>query len=294
MTKVKVGDIVVRKSYNGDLYFKVLEIRGRVCKLKGLDVRLLADAPIDDLIVKDAEEILLHRHEGIQFNAANIRKIYAECSECRLKLKEYYNLSRSGNGKQTQGSDDSFFDVPGRVLHLDGDAEYLKKCLENYRQLDIPVIGYHFPENDQPKVVQKLIKEYRPDILVLTGHDALLKGAKDYNDLNNYRNSKYFVEAVNKAREVNNDLDDLIIFAGACQSYYEELLRAGANFASAPKRALIHAFDPVYLTAKIAYTPINETIRIKDLVAQTITKEDGIGGVQTRGKYRLGYPKSVF
>ena len=34
MAKVKVGDIVVRKSYNGDLYFKVLEIKGKTCKLK--------------------------------------------------------------------------------------------------------------------------------------------------------------------------------------------------------------------------------------------------------------------
>lgn len=294
MAKVKVGDIVVRKSYNGDLYFKVLEIKGKTCKLKGLDVRLLADAPVDDLIIKSAEGIFLHRHEGIQHNKAKIDKIFVECAECKLRYKEYYDITRSGGGKLTKGSDDSFFDVPGRVLHLDGDEEYLKKCLENYRQFEVPVIGYHFPEENQPRVVQKLLKEYRPDILVLTGHDALIKGAKDYNDLKCYRNSKYFVEGVKKAREINNDLDDLIIFAGACQSYYEELLRVGANFASAPKRALIHAFDPVYLTAKIAYTPINETIRIKDIVAQTITKEEGIGGVQTRGKYRLGYPKTLY
>lgn len=293
MAKVKVGDIVVRKSYDGDIYFKVLEIKGENCKLKGLDVRLLAEAPEDDLIIKNAEEILLHRHEGIQYNKANIQKIFAECHECRLKLKDYYNLSISGGGKST-GSDDSFFDIPGRVLHLDGDADYLKKCMENYRRLDVPAIGYHFPEETQPRVIQKLLKEYRPDILVLTGHDALNKKANDYTDLKNYRNSKHFAEAVKKAREINNDLDDLVIFAGACQSYYEELLRAGANFASAPKRAMIHAFDPVYLTAKVSYTPINETIRIKDIVAQTITKENGIGGVQTRGKYRIGYPKSSY
>jgi len=205
MAKVKVGDIVVRKSYNGDLYFKVLEIKGKICKLKGLDVRLLADAPVDDLIVKSPEEILLYRHEGIQQNKAKIGKIFVECAECKLRYKEYHSFAKGGDGRLTKGSDDSFFDVPGRVLHLDGDEEYLKKCLENYRQLEVPTIGYHFPEEDQPRVVQKLLKEYRPDILVLTGHDALTKGAKDYNDLKYYRNSKYFVEAVKKAREINND-----------------------------------------------------------------------------------------
>ena len=33
----------------------------------------------------------------------------------------------------------------------------------------------------------------------------------------------------------------LIIVAGACQSHFEALLQAGANFASSPGSVLIHA-----------------------------------------------------
>ena len=42
-------------------------------------------------------------------------------------------------------------------------------------------------------MIQKIIKEIKPDIVVLTGHDSVVKDPKDYLDLNNYRNSKYFI-----------------------------------------------------------------------------------------------------
>lgn len=45
---------------------------------------------------------------------------------------------------------------------------------------------------------------------------------------------------------------------------------------------------------KIAYTSISSVISITDVVESTITGKDGIGGIQTRGKYREGYPRSVF
>ncbi len=54
-------------------------------------------------------------------------------------------------------------------------------------------------------------------------------------DLNNYRNSKYFIESVKILRNYNSSYDELVIFAGACQSCYESILEAGANFASSPK-----------------------------------------------------------
>ncbi len=51
METIKQGDIVARRSYQGDIFFKVMEVlfedRGKaVAILKGLDVRLLADAPL--------------------------------------------------------------------------------------------------------------------------------------------------------------------------------------------------------------------------------------------------------
>jgi spore coat assembly protein len=86
----------------------------------------------------------------------------------------------------------------------------------------------------------------------------------------------------------------LVIFAGACQSNYEALLKAGANFASSPKRVLIHAFDPVFVVERLAYTPCHKVIALRELVQNTITGADGVGGLETRGRFRLGYPKSPY
>ena len=64
---------------------------------------------------------------------------------------------------------------------------------------------------------------------------------------------------------------------------YEALLEAGANFASSPKRVLIHAYDPVFVMEKVAYTSIYDPIVLKDIISSTITGFDGIGGVERNG-----------
>ena len=111
---------------------------------------------------------------------------------------------------------------------------------------------------------------------------------------NNYRNSKFFVEAVTELRNIQPSYDELVIFAGACQSCYEKILDSGANFASSPSRVLIHCLDPVFVCEKIAYTNIGDIVSIHEVLDNTITGIKGIGGLQTRGKYREGYPKSPY
>jgi len=77
--------------------------------------------------------------------------------------------------------------------------------------------------------------------------------------------------------------------------YYRNLVWcAGANFASSPNRVLIHCLDPVLVCEKIAYTNIDKVVSIKDVIYNTITGTKGIGGMQTRGKYREGFPKSLY
>ncbi|MFH4155732.1 sporulation peptidase YabG, partial [Acinetobacter baumannii] len=78
-------------------------------------------------------------------------------------------------------------------------------------------------------------------------------------------------------------LDQLVIFAGACQSHFEALIRAGANFASSPSRINIHALDPVYVVGKISFTSFMERVNVWDVVRNTITGEKGLGGIETRG-----------
>ena len=66
-------------------------------------------------------------------------------------------------------------------------------------------------------------------------------------------------------------------------------MEAGANYASSPKRVLIHALDP-YSYAKIACSSVDSVVSVEDLISKTITGIEGIGGLQTRGKYREGLP----
>ena len=277
--KIKSGDYVVRKSYDRDIIFKVKQIfqdenGGLSAVLKGVAIRLLADAPLMDLEQLNAEE------------------------KARLMAGEEDNaieelLLRRKADKQWRGDENSFFDFPGKVLHLDGDREYLNKCIEVYDKFKIPNAGLAIAEKDQPDAVSYYLEKYRPGILVITGHDSLLKGAKDYSNLDNYRSSGYFAEAVKNARRYQPDRDSLVIFAGACQSCYEALIGAGANFASSPRRVFIHIFDPVLIIEKIAYTSIKEVVTADEVVGGTVTGSDGIGGIETRGQFRLGYPSTL-
>jgi spore coat assembly protein len=292
MGKISKGDIVGRKSYGCDVHFSVEEIyeeQGKkIARLKGVDVRLCADAWVEDLELLNQQQINERHLRSMKENAACMRRILQ-----RRKLDEERYFTRSKKKGAPVGKGE-FFHVPGRVLHLDGDPNYLTKCLENYEQLKIEAIGFTHPEEEQPMVVQAYLRKYQVDIVVITGHDALIKNKKDFKSLDSYHHSRHFVEAVRKIRQIETSLDDLVIFAGACQSHYEAILAAGANFASSPQRILIHAFDPVFVVEKIAYSNMHEVLSISDIIDNTITGMDGIGGIETRGRLRVGYPKSPY
>ncbi|CQR72821.1 Sporulation-specific protease YabG [Sporomusa ovata DSM 2662] len=286
---IQVGDLVIRKSHGGDIVFKVTDIfvddtQQTHCVLKGLHLRLMADSPIDDLEPIEAEHLRneIVRMENMHNNT--LRQVLVR----RSREREQIELRRSEATKKF-----TFFDLPGRVLHLDGDEEYLKMCLKTYNQLNLQAVGRWVEESKQADVIINLLEEIRPDILVFTGHDALIgNGKKDINDINNYRNSKHFVAAVKKARLVEPSRDELVIFAGACQSHFEAILSAGANFASSPNRIFIHAYDPVFIAEKVAFTPINRIVDVSDAITASVTGVDGVGGLETRGKFRLGMPKT--
>lgn len=290
MSSIKVGDIVGRKSYGCDLYFKVMDLftgpdGKQYARIKGLDLRLCATSLIDDLCKFEASQVAAYWHGVMVKNSEQMKRVFQ-----RRQNDQARSMTRAaGKGAQLES-----FDKPGSVLHIDGDKDYLELCMTSYKQFGIQAHGYNIDEEKQPKQIMDLLLKHRPDLVVITGHDGLIKDAKDYLDINNYHNSGYFVEAVNIARQYEKSLDDLVIFAGACQSHYEAILEAGANFASSPQRVLIHAYDPVFVMEKIAYTSIYEPISLKDVIASTITGFDGIGGLETRGKYRLGVPKSSY
>ncbi|AWZ49336.1 sporulation peptidase YabG [Hathewaya limosa] len=315
-----IGDLVVRKSYGKDITFKIIDIKEakdgkKICILKGVNLRIEADAREDDL-----EKVIGNNlsKADIIFNEkinASIRKVIAEREEenkaimvsmskkklqklrKKRKEKEKSKQREVEKIKEEQGnivSKNLTFGRPGRILHVDGDAEYLEVCLKTYKQLSLQAVGRAIAEKDQPDKILEIVNEVKPDIVVITGHDGMIRHTTDYMDMDNYRNTKYFVETVRKLREYQSSYDELVIFAGACQSCYEAILDAGANFASSPNRVLIHCLDPVLVCEKIAYTNIEKIVPIKDVIENTITGIKGIGGLQTRGKYREGFPKSSF
>lgn len=279
MEMLQKGDIVARRSYRQDIFFRIVEIETsftgeRLALLKGLNLRLLADAPLSDLEGKSPAEIAHYQRKDNQ--------------------AIYQRLRRVVNQRKTKEERGEFFEIPGRVLHLDGDEDYLNQCLKTYQQLGLEAKGICKSETEQPKVIDQVLKENPTDILVLTGHDGLLTGKKDFRSLDSYRSSRCFVESVTEARRFEPNRDNLVIFAGACQSNYEAILQAGANFASSPKRMLIHAFDPVFIVERIAFTPIDQMVSLKEILNHTITGTDGVGGVETRGQLRRGYPRSPY
>ena len=96
----------------------------------------------------------------------------------------------------------------------------------------------------------------------------MIKKGTGFNDIYNYRNSRHFINTVNEARKWNPKGKDLAIFAGACQSYYEELINSGANFASSPARILIDFLDPLVVAEKIALTERYKYITIDDIAKE--------------------------
>lgn len=136
-----------------------------------------------------------------------------------------------------------------------------------------------------------LLNEYKPDIVIITGHDAYFKKKGGIKDNNNYKNTKNFIKAVKAARNYEKSHEKLVIIAGACQSNYEELIKAGANFASSPKRVNIHALDPAIIAVNIALTERNREIDLKMILDKTKYGKDGMGGIIGNGLMYVGYPR---
>ena len=293
---MKVGDLVVRKSYSKDITFKIIDIKendeGITYILKGLHIRIIADSKGEDL-EKVEDDFAGDKDKSFDSKMNDIiKKVILSREQKNNQLMT--RGSEEDNLKRTEKEKGLVFGTPGRILHIDGDPSYMETCLKAYKQLNLNAVGIAVSEREQPLKILSLVKEYNPDIVVLTGHDGVLKDSKGMLDLNNYRNSKYFIESVKILRNYNSSYDELVIFAGACQSCYESILEAGANFASSPNRVLIHCLDPVLVCERVAYTRIDEIVSIKDVIENTITGIKGVGGLQTRGKYREGYPKSLY
>lgn len=246
---MRVGDFVTRNSYGNDIVFRVIKIDQNIATIKGEEFRLIADSPLFDL----------KKHE----------------EKIKVKLP---NLIVNNN----------ISNMNGKILHLDGDSYYLKKAMEAYSYYGLKTQGFYVKESDMKYAVLDLLKKDNFDVLVLTGHDSFQPNEEvENNNLTSYRNSYNYLLAVIEARKHYPDKDNLVIVAGACQSYYEALMDAGANFASSPNRKNIHLLDPIIIASTVALTRTSEYLDIQRLLDSTISKE--IGGIETKGKARRSF-----
>ena len=277
MRKIKKGDIVARKSYEQDIIFYVKRIiktsDKEIAILCGLSRRIEADSDVNDLEKingKRIKNILKAENKQIK------ERIYKYNKEYQVGIIE---LKEKRLGQKI---------VTGKILHLDGDRRYSQKSKNYYKKLGLNAIVKNIPEYRQPRLVYQLLKTYNPDILIITGHDGMIKRGTNYNDIYNYRNSKYFINTVKEARRYDNqNKKDTVIFAGACQSYFEAIILAGANFASSPSRILIDFIDPLIVAEKVATTEKYRYINIDDIARELRDGKKGVGGIGSNGRMTL-------
>lgn len=150
MQEIKKGDIVSRNSYGNDIIFSVKRIiklvnKQQIAILKGIDVRIEADAPVEDLKILSKEE--------------------QEKREKELEDRIISKIERERIKKEHRRREVVY---TGRILHLDGDKKYSEKSIMYYKKMGLNATVKNIPENKQPKVVYRLLQIYHPDILVIT------------------------------------------------------------------------------------------------------------------------------
>lgn len=207
MKKIKKGDIVARKSHGKDILFVVKNIihtnRGEIAILRGVVDRIESDSEIEDLEIVD-KQLVKERMKTLndKMNSQIVQK------KDKIRGKEYRIGIVSPYAKNKEKI------ITGKILHLDGDRKYSEKSYYYYKKLGLNAIVKNIPEYKQPRVVYRLLQTYNPDILVITGHDGMIKKGKDYHNIYNYRNSKYFIQTVKEARRYDEERNShLVIFA---------------------------------------------------------------------------------
>lgn len=275
MERIKKGSIVRMKSDESSNYIYYVKNVSKVEKslpraiLKGLTSRIETSAYLEnlELVENDQLETILQQFE----NKINSRTD----GIINQRKNEIFNKDDTRKVRTN---------ISGTILHLDGDKQYAAKSERVYTKLGLNAVVKNIKESKQPYEIKGLLNKYNPDILIITGHDGMIKKGYSYNDIYNYRNSKYFVRSVMEARKWEQGANKIAIFAGACQSYYEAIMEAGANFASSPARILIDFMDPLIIAQKIAVTSPYRYVTIESIRDQIRNGERGVSGIGSYGK----------
>lgn len=128
MREIKKGVLVTRKSHGHDILFKVKKIiklsnAKKLVILKGINIRIEADAPIEDLKIASKEE-----H-----------------NRCEKELQERINKSFIKEKTTSKNNRSKELVNTGRILHLDGDRKYSEKSSMYYKKMGLNAIVKNIP-----------------------------------------------------------------------------------------------------------------------------------------------------
>lgn len=244
--------------YNGDskpILYQVRNIEEKTATISGVYHRVIKKVDVNDIVV-------------------------ASESDCKLLELEEKNRLASYQKLNIRSKKH----LCGKVLHIDGDSDYLNRCVELYNNVGVYAYGVLSKEEDISKIIQKHIEALTPDVVVITGHDSY--NGTDIKNLSNYTHTSHFCDAIKMIRKIKGK-NDIIVIAGACQSNFEALIASGANFASSPKRINIHTYDPAILAIKAATTDYKKSISLNNIERMIENGLDAFGGVDSFGTMRL-------
>lgn len=251
----KVNDLV-KYQKELDIYI-IREINDDLVTITGYTHRIKRTVTKDNLVLAKPEEI--------------------EIENKAMKNQKEHLLKR----KHIRGSKKVLY---GRILHIDGDKDFLESCMELYKEMNIPYDGIYIREEDVKNKIEKILLQTTPDIIVITGHDVY--NGKGIKDLTNYQNSQNFIDALRVIRK-HFDANSVVTIVGACASHFEALIAAGANFSSSPKRINIHTYDPAIIAIKVATTSCNQIVDFNNILEYIENKRDAFGGIETKGKMKI-------
>lgn len=251
----KINDYVYIKNTK-DIYV-ITKINNDIYTLKGIVIRTFIEVNVDDIEPANINDV-----NDVYNNTRNTLSRFKASSKKRVNNKILY----------------------GKILHIDGDEEYLNSCMELYKDMNLFVNGICIKEEDIKNKIEKLILDLTPDIVVITGHDYYNK--QGIKDLSNYKNTAHFIDALRIIRKHFNE-ESMIVIIGACASHFEALIASGANFSSSPKRINIHTYDPAILAIKAATTSNNQNIDFYQALKYIEDGHDAFGGIETKGKMKI-------
>lgn len=168
MSDFKKGDIVGRVSYNKDVIFEISNIiktsnNKEIMILKGITERIEADSPVEDLEIMDKRVVEARIKKLEEKMSTRIEQCLKDPKYCICNVKKIFKWNEA---KRSIRSIET-----GKILHLDGDKRYTEKSIKYYKSLGLDAVVKNIPENKQAQVIRSLLDRYKPDVLVLTGHD---------------------------------------------------------------------------------------------------------------------------